>query len=200
MISRKTLQKSFFRLVPGGEVRLRYAYWIKCNEVVKDSNGEIVALECTYDPETKGGSPPRDGRKVKGTLHWVSARHGLKAELRLYDRLFSVPTPEDESCLPNGGTFLNLVNKNSLVVVQGVAEPSLANVTVGEPIQFERVGFFVLDPDSTDTLRVFNRTVSLADTWAAQTDANSKDSKHKEAAKLARAKAAAEREARKKKA
>ncbi len=164
--------KKFFRLAPGREVRLRYAYFIRCEEVIKDDVGEIVELRCTYDPATRGGDAP-DGRKVKGTLHWVSARHALPAEVRLYDRLFQVERPDlsDED-------ILDLVNPDSLQVLDGArVESSLATAVPGEAFQFERQGYFAVDPDSSfevdeaarsgnDGTLVFNRTVTLRDTWA----------------------------------
>ena len=152
--------KKFFRLAPGREVRLRYGYLITCHEVVKDSTGEVVELRCTYDPETRGGNTP-DGRKVKATLHWVSAAHAVPAEVRLYDHLFSSPDPGAD------GDFLNDLNPESLVVLSGCRlEPSLAEFGVGEGVQFERQGYFCVDPDSIPDRPVFNRTVTLRDTWA----------------------------------
>jgi glutaminyl-tRNA synthetase len=155
--------KKFFRLSPGKEVRLRCAYFIKCTEVVKDDSGDIVELRCTYDPATRGGDAP-DGRRVKATLHWVSAEHARPAEVRLYDRLFSVPDPED---VPEGRTFLDHLNPRSLETLTGCqVEPSLMSAPVGQRVQFERLGYFVLDRDTTPGSLVFNRTVSLRDTWA----------------------------------
>ncbi|MEM7313463.1 MAG: glutamine--tRNA ligase/YqeY domain fusion protein [Planctomycetota bacterium] len=157
--------KKYFRLSPGKEVRLRYAFFLKCESVVKDeSTGEIIELRCTYDPETKGGQAP-DGRKVKGTIHWVSAEHALQAEVRLYDHLFGVPDPGD---VEEGGTFLDNLNPNSLEVLTDCRlEPSLAEATPGERFQFERTGYFCVDSvDSKPGAMVFNRTVSLRDTWA----------------------------------
>ncbi len=152
--------KKFKRLAPGREVRLRYAYFITCDEVVKDESGEIVELRCSYAPETRGGNAP-DGRKVKGTIHWVSARHAIRAEVRLYDRLFNRPDPEAE------GDFLACVNPDSLEVkAEARLEPSLAAARPGENCQFERNGYFCLDSrDSTPERPVFNRTVTLRDTW-----------------------------------
>ena len=150
----------FFRLGPGREVRLRYAYFITCQEVVKNDVGEIVELRCTYDPETRGGDAP-DGRKVKGTLHWVSAEHGVRAEIRLYDLLFKSETPGAE------GDVLDDLNPQSLeVLADAVLEPSLRDRDAGEAVQFERQGYFCADPDSTPERPVFNRTVSLKDGWA----------------------------------
>ena len=155
--------RRFYRLAPGREVRLRYGYFIKCVEAVKDDSGEIVELRCTYDPETRGGSAP-DGRRVRATLHWVSAAHALDAEVRLYDSLFTVPNPYD---IPEGKTWTDYINPDSLTVLAGCKlEPSLSDAEVGEPMQFERVGYFVKDRDSTPETPVFNRAVGLRDTWA----------------------------------
>src|SRR6478672_4594593 len=155
--------KKFFRLSPGKEVRLRCAYFITCNEVVKDEHGEVQELRCTYDPATRGGDSP-DGRRVKATLHWVSAAHALPVEVRLYDRLFAVEDPEN---VPEGKTFLDCINPHSLEVLHGAqAEPSLAGAVAGTRVQFERLGYFCVDPDSTADALVFNRTVALRDTWA----------------------------------
>jgi glutaminyl-tRNA synthetase len=151
--------KKFFRLAPGREVRLRGAYFITCHDVIKDADGRIVELRCTYDPATRGGDAP-DGRKVKGTLHWVSARHAIGAEVRLYDRLFNVESPGDER------DFLEDINPRSLEVVTDCRlEPSLASAPAGSRFQFERIGYFIADPDSTADRPVFNRTVSLKDSW-----------------------------------
>jgi len=155
--------KKFFRLSPGSEVRLRCAYFIRCTDVVKDASGEIVELRCTYDPATRGGDAP-DGRRVKATLHWVSAAHAVSVEVRLYDRLFKVENPED---VPQGKTFLDNLNPASLEVLHDCrAEPSLASATPGTRVQFERIGYFCVDPDTTPGHVVFNRTVSLRDAWA----------------------------------
>jgi glutaminyl-tRNA synthetase len=155
--------KKFFRLAPGKEVRLRCAYFVTCTGVVKDAAGEIVELHCTYDPATRGGDAP-DGRKVKATLHWVSAAHAVPVEVRLYDRLFSVEDPESA---PDGKTFLDYLNPNSLEVLPAAqAEPSVVAAVEGTRVQFERLGYFCVDPDSTEGALVFNRTVSLKDTWA----------------------------------
>jgi glutaminyl-tRNA synthetase len=155
--------KKFFRLSPGNEVRLRCAYFIRCTEVVKDDSGEIVELHCTYDPATRGGDAP-DGRRVKATMHWVSAAQAIPAEVRLYDRLFSVEDPESA---PEGKTFLDFLNPASLEVLSGAkAEPSLASAPVGARVQFERLGYFCVDTDSRPGALVFNRTVSLRDAWA----------------------------------
>jgi len=153
----------FFRLAPGKEVRLRYGYFIKCQEVIKDGDGNIVELRCTYDPDTRGGYAP-DGRKVQGTLHWVSAAHALDAEVRIYDRLFVKPDPEN---VEEGKTYLDYVNPNAETVLRGCkVEPSLAAAVVGARFQFERQGYFCLDPDTQPGTLVFNRTVELRDTWA----------------------------------
>jgi glutaminyl-tRNA synthetase len=154
--------KGYFRLAPGKEVRLRWAYFLKCNSVVKDAAGNITELRCTYDPTTKGGNAP-DGRKVKGTIHWVSARHAIPAEVRLYDHLFKVPFPDD---VPEGQDFTVNLNPNSLEVVTAQLEPSVANAAVGVKYQFERLGYFSVDKDSMPGKLVFNRAVTLADTWA----------------------------------
>jgi len=152
--------KKFYRLSPGREVRLRYAYFITCNEVVKNDDGEVVELRCTYDPATKGGDAP-DGRKVKATLHWVSAAAAVDAEVRLYDHLFEVEVPGAD------GDFVDDLNPNSLEVRPGCKlEPSLAAYAPGEQVQFERLGYFAPDIDSTHDAPVFNRIVTLRDTWA----------------------------------
>ena len=152
--------KKFFRLGPGREVRLRYAYFITCQSFEKDDEGNIIRLNCTYDPKTRGGNAP-DGRKVKGTIHWVSADHAVDAEVRLYDRLFTQEEPESQ------GDFLDCINPDSLNVVVGKLEPSLAELSVGERVQFERLGYFTPDPrDSTSEKPVFNRIVGLRDSWA----------------------------------
>ncbi len=158
--------KKFFRLAPGREVRLRYAYFITCQAVIKDEKGDIVELRCTYDPETRGGSAP-DGRKVKGTLHWVSESHAIKAEIRLYDRLFNHPNPGAD-----GTDFKAALNPNSMeVLTDSLVEASLANAQAGDRYQFERKGYFCVDSVSTDTL-VFNRIVTLRDSWAKIEKAN----------------------------
>jgi glutaminyl-tRNA synthetase len=151
--------KKFFRLAPGREVRLRYAYFITCTDVVKDDAGEIVEIRCTYDPATKGGDAP-DGRKVRGTLHWVSAAHAVEAEVRLYDHLFADPDPGKER------DWLEDLNPDSLKVVAAKLEPALAEAQGGRTVQFERLGYFTPDPDSTHAKPVFNRTVALRDSWA----------------------------------
>jgi glutaminyl-tRNA synthetase len=161
---RETPPPKYFRLAPGREVRLRYAYFLKCVDVVKDESGQVIELRCTYDPATRGGNAP-DGRKVKSTIHWVSADHALPAEVRLYDRLFQTINPDD---VPEGGTFLDHLNPDSLEVLSSAyVEPSLATAHAGDRFQFERQGYFCLDPDSDGEHRlVFNRAVSLKDTWA----------------------------------
>lgn len=153
----------FFRLAPGREVRLRYAYYVTCTDVKRGPDGEITEIICTYDPESKGGGTP-DGRKVKGTLHWVSASHALSAEVRLYDRLFVTDDPEDN--LPEGEDFTYNLNPGSLTVSQAMLEPALGGYKAGDCVQFERMGYFCMDPDSTEGKPVFNRVVTLKDTWA----------------------------------
>jgi len=156
--------RKFFRLAPGREVRLRYAYFVTCVGVVKDEQtGEVVELHCTYDPTTRGGASP-DGRKVKGTLHWVSAAHALRAEVRLYDRLFVKENPDD---VEEGADFKSNLNPDSLeTLTECRVEPGLAGAAPGSRHQFERQGYFCVDPDSSDGALVFNRTVSLRDSWA----------------------------------
>jgi glutaminyl-tRNA synthetase len=153
--------KKFFRLAPGREVRLRNAYLITCREVVKDESGQIVELRCTYDPATRGGDAP-DGRKVKATLHWVSAQHAIDGEVRLYDRLFSVENPSEDE----GKDWRTFLNPSSLEVKTAKLEPSLASAAAGSRFQFERIGYFAVDPDTTAGNPVFNRTVTLKDAWA----------------------------------
>lgn len=154
--------RKFYRLAPGREVRLRAACYITCQEVVKDDQGEIVELRCTYDPESRGGGTP-DGRKVRGTLHWVSAEHAVKAEARLYDRLFLKKDPLD---VPDGDSFKGSLNPDSLKTVACFVEPSVADAAPGTRYQFERVGYFCVDTDSAAEAMVFNRTVPLRDSWA----------------------------------
>jgi len=152
--------KKFFRLAPGREVRLRYGYLITCQEVVKNEAGEVVELRCSYDPATRGGNAP-DGRRVKATLHWVSAPHARRAEVRLYDQLFNRADPGAD------GHFVDDINPDSLRVLTDCRlEPSLAEFEAGDRVQFERQGYFAVDPDSTPDHPVFNRTVTLRDTWA----------------------------------
>jgi glutaminyl-tRNA synthetase len=153
----------YYRLSPGKEVRLRNAYFITAQSVVKDAAGNVVEVNCTYDPASRGGNSP-DGRKVKSTMHWVSAAHALTAEVRLYDKLFTKPDPND---YPEGGSFLDNLNPNSLEVISDAKlEPSLATAQPGQPFQFERVGYFTPDPDSTSEKKIFNRTLPLKDAWA----------------------------------
>jgi glutaminyl-tRNA synthetase len=150
----------YFRLKPGGEVRLKYAYIIKCDEVVKDAAGNVTELRCTADLESKSGGATSN-RKIKGTIHWVSAADAIDAEVRLYDRLFTVPDPAADD-----GDFKSFINPNSLEVVQAKCEPSLAEADPNTRYQFERLGYFALDPDSRPGALVFNRTITLRDTWA----------------------------------
>jgi glutaminyl-tRNA synthetase len=155
--------KNFFRLYPGNEVRLRCAYFIRCEAVIKDASGQIIELHCTYDPATRGGDSP-DGRRVKATLHWVSASHAVPATVRLYDRLFSVEDPER---VEEGKSFLDHLNPKSLEILTDCpVEPSLASAEPGVRVQFERLGYFAVDPDSGPGRLIFNRTVSLRDSWA----------------------------------
>ena len=154
--------KGYYRRRPGGEVRLRYGYLIKCEEVIKNEAGEVVELRCTYDPESAGGGSS-DGRKVKGVIHWVSAAHAVEAEVRLYDNLFAKENPDD---VEEGKVFTDYLNPNSLVVKTAYCERSLSEAKVGDRFQFERVGYFCVDKDSTADKIVFNRTVTLKDTWA----------------------------------
>ena len=157
---RETPPPKYYRLFPGNEVRLRYAYFIKCTEVVKDESGNIVEVHATYDPATKGGDAP-DGRKVKSTIHWVSAKHAGKVEVRMYDRLFNKENPEE-----GDEGFLKCLNPNSLEILTGYVEPALAAAEAGSRFQFERLGYFCLDKESTPEKPVFNLTVNLKDTWA----------------------------------
>ena len=152
--------RKFFRLAPGREVRLRYGYFITCNDVIRDEGSEVIELRCTYDPETRGGQAP-DGRRVRGTIHWVSAQHAANAEVRLYEHLFTSERPDDDD------DFMTTLNPSSLEVVRDAkVEPALADAGPGERFQFERLGYFAVDPDSKPSALVFNRTVSLRDTWA----------------------------------
>lgn len=152
----------YYRLTPGREVRLRNGYFIKCEEVIKDADGNIKELHCTYDPETRGGDAP-DGRKVKATLHWVAAKQSVKAQLRLYDHLFMKPNPDD---VEEGQHWLSNLNPNSLNVIECQIEPSVVGAKPGARYQFERQGYFCVDPDSTPDMLCFNRTVTLRDSWA----------------------------------
>ena len=155
--------KKFYRLAPGREVRLRYAYFVTCTEVVKDKDGDILELHCTYDPTTRGGDAP-DGRKVKSTLHWVSVRHAIEAEVRLYDYLFTKENPDE---VTEGEDFKSNLNPNSLEVLSScMVEPSLVGAVPFSRFQFERLGYFCVDPDSSEGKLIFNRTVGLRDTWA----------------------------------
>jgi glutaminyl-tRNA synthetase len=157
--------KKFFRLGPGREVRLRYGYFVTCTDFVKDeATGEVAEIHCTYDPQTRGGESPPDGRKVKGTIHWVSAAHAQRAEVRLYEHLFKTENPGD---VPEGGSYKDNINRDSLEVLSDCfVEPGLVEAAAGERFQFERQGYFCVDPDSTAEKLVFNRTVSLRDSWA----------------------------------
>ena len=151
--------KKFFRLAPGKEVRLRYAFFVTCNAVIKDEDGEIVELRCSYDPETRGGNAP-DGRKVKGTIHWVSAEHAKDAEVRIYNSFYNTPSPGRER------DFIEDINPNSLEVLENCKiEPDLITLDDNVPIQFERLGYFYKDPDTTLEKHIYNRTISLRDTW-----------------------------------
>jgi glutaminyl-tRNA synthetase len=152
--------KKYFRLSPGKEVRFRYAYYITCNEVIKDDGGNVIELHCTYDPETKGGNSP-DGRKVKGTIHWVSASHAVDADVNMYEHLFTRPDPGTE------GDLIDDINPHSLTTLTGCKlEPLLANSAVGDAVQFERNGYFVTDPNSNPIHLVFNQTMAMRDSWA----------------------------------
>jgi glutaminyl-tRNA synthetase len=157
---RETPPPKYYRLYPGNEVRLRYAYFIKCSHLVKDANGQIIEIHATYDPATHGGDSP-DGRKVKSTIHWISAAHAKQAEFRMYDRLFTKPDPEEGE-----DDFLNCLNPKSLEILTGYVEPALASTQARDRFQFERQGYFCADPESTDTKPIFNSTVSLKDAWA----------------------------------
>jgi glutaminyl-tRNA synthetase len=154
--------KGYFRLVPGGEVRLKFAYIIRCDEVVKNADGTVAELRCTYFPESKSGADT-SGKKVKGTIHWVAAKHALSAEVRLYDRLCLL---EDLADVPEGEDWKSYLNPDSLRVVTGYVEPALAERVPGDRVQFERTGYFCVDPDSTPARPVFNRTVTLKDSWS----------------------------------
>jgi glutaminyl-tRNA synthetase len=154
--------KKFFRLAPGTEVRLRYAYLIKCNEVIKDENGNVIELRCTFDPESGSGGSS-DGRKVKGVIHWLSAKHAIKSEVRLFDRLFSNEDPDD---VPEGADWKEAINPESLKVIEAFIEPALSSAEPMEKFQFERLGYFCVDNDSKPGKPIFNRTATLRDTWA----------------------------------
>jgi glutaminyl-tRNA synthetase len=157
----ETPPPKYFRLRPGGEVRLKYAYIIKCEEVVKDDAGNLIELRCSVDFESKSGGATSN-RKIKGTIHWVTAAHAIDAEVRLYDRLFTVPEPDA------GGGFKSFINPHSLEVVKAKCEPALVDARPEERYQFERRGYFALDPDSTPEKQVWNRTITLKDTWAKE--------------------------------
>jgi glutaminyl-tRNA synthetase len=157
---RETPPPKYYRLYPGNEVRLRYAYFIKCTHVVKNDAGEIVEVHATYDPSTRGGDSP-DGRKVKSTIHWVSAKHAHEAEFYMYDRLFTKEDPEEGE-----EGFIQALNPNSLTILKGYVEPSLAQTKPGDQFQFERQGYFCTDIESTDERPMFNLTVNLKDTWS----------------------------------
>ena len=164
--------RRFYRMAPGREVRLRWGYFVRCEEVIKNDQGEVVALHCTYDPDTKGGYAP-DGRKVRGTIHWVSADHAVPAEVRLYDRLFNVEDPYD---VPEGQDYMASLSPNSLTVLDNVQlEPSAQDLDIGQTVQFERKGYFCPDPDSADGRLVFNRTITLRDSWARMQAAGRKE-------------------------
>jgi glutaminyl-tRNA synthetase len=156
--------KKFFRLTVGSEVRLRYSYIIKCQEVIKDQNGNIIELRCTHDPMSGNGSSS-DGRKIKGVIHWVNAADALPVEVRLYDRLFSKEAPDNTE---EGKTFIDYLNPESLKVITAMAEPSMAHISAGDKFQFERMGYFVADYDSTPGKPIFNRTVTLKDSWSKE--------------------------------
>jgi glutaminyl-tRNA synthetase len=159
--------KKFFRLSPGGEVRLKHAYYITCDEVIKDADGSVTELHCTYDPASRGGWTD-DGRKVKGTSHWVSAKHAVKAEVRMYENLFVKDNPDDA---PEGQDFTANINPDSLKILhECYVEPSLAESATFSNFQFIRLGYFVTDPDSSADKPVFNKTVSLKDSWAKVKD------------------------------
>jgi glutaminyl-tRNA synthetase len=160
----ETPPKGFFRLYPGNEVRLRWGFFVKCVSLDKDADGNVTAIHCTYDPASRGGNSP-DGRKVKSTIHWVSAAHAVAAEIRLYDKLF---TKEDPNDVPEGQDFTANLNPNSLVKVQGWLEPSLVEAQPGDRYQFERLAYFCADKSSTKEKPVFNRTVELRDAWAKE--------------------------------
>ena len=157
----ETPSPKYFRLRPGGEVRLKYAYIIRCDEVVKDAAGQVIELRCTADLDSKTGGVTA-GRKVKGTIHWVSAAHALDAEVRLYDRLFTVPDPDA------AGDCKQFLNPHSLEVLTAKIEPSLREANPALRYQFERLAYFALDPDSQPAKPVFNRTITLRDTWAKE--------------------------------
>jgi glutaminyl-tRNA synthetase len=152
----------FFRLKPGGEVRLKYGYIIKCESIVKDDEDNITEIHCTYQADTKSGMA-NSNKKVKGTLHWVSSTHAIPVEVRLYDRLFAVETPEN---IEEGHDFKENINPESLKVITAYAEPSITKAKAGDRFQFERLGYFSIDPDTSGSKMVINRTVALKDTWS----------------------------------
>jgi glutaminyl-tRNA synthetase len=156
--------KKYFRLSPGKEVRLKYAFYITCKKVVKDSQGEIIELICSYDPDSRGGDSP-DGRKVKGTIQWVDAKTAISCQTNLYDRLFSVPNPNESK---EGKDFIDYINPESLTVIDSaLVEPSVQNLPIGQPFQLERIGYFCIDPQSTqDGNLILNRSVAMRDSWA----------------------------------
>ena len=156
--------KKFFRLKKGGAVRLRYGYILDCHDVVKDESGKVIEVLCTYDPDTRSGSD-RSGRKVKGTIHWVSAPHAVDLTVRMYDRLFKVENPEKGS---EGGSFLDHLNENSLTTITVKGEPSLAELEPGDRVQFERKGYFCVDKDSVAGQPIYNQIVGLRDSWAKE--------------------------------
>jgi glutaminyl-tRNA synthetase len=168
----ETPPPKYFRLKPGGEVRLKYAYIIKCDEVIKDKAGNVIELRCSIDLESRSGGATSN-RKVKGTIHWVSAEHAFDAEVRLYDRLFTVPEPDSASAGSSGATvaggdFKSFINPHSLEIVTAKCEPSLKEARPEQRYQFERLGYFALDSDSTADKQVWNRTITLRDTWAKE--------------------------------
>jgi glutaminyl-tRNA synthetase len=161
----ETPSKGYFRLSPGAEVRLRYAYVVKCTNVLKDDGGEVVEIRCTYDPDSKSGTPGADKRKIKGNIHWLSARHAQQVEVRLYDRLFADPHPDAGS--QDYKAFLNPHSKN---IITAFAEPSLRNIQPEDHFQFERNGYFIADREDTKSEKpVFNRAVTLRDSWGKKT-------------------------------
>jgi glutaminyl-tRNA synthetase len=161
---REVPPKQYFRLSPGREVRLRYGYFVTCTSVVKNDKGEVIEVHCTYDPATRGGNNPPDGRKVKSTIHWVSAAHAIDAEVRIYENLFAKENPNETE---EGQDFTANLNPNSLeVLTDAKLEPSLADAAIESRYQFERLGYFCVDPESKTGKLVFNRTVALKDSWA----------------------------------
>ena len=160
---REEANKKFFRLKLGKEVRLKNAYIIKAESCTKDTDGNIIEVQCTYDPKSKSGSGSEESlRKVKGTLHWVSIKHAVEAEVRLYDRLFTDASPDTHK----DKDFMEFVNPDSLEVITGYVEPHLKEAQIGDRVQFQRIGYFCVDPDTTTDKLIFNRTVGLRDSWA----------------------------------